>query len=220
METSPLQRRVTFGLIALVLVGLVVYLIGQRGSPAAARPDHGSHPVAGTGIQRPSPAVSTAPASSPPASGSADPGSAGSAAPDIYQWLPFTPAELGAAAGRVRLFAADYGTFSYTQSAAGYVAPLQSMCLASLAGQIEAAYSLPGVAGAREKTKQVSTGTATIQSIRAFGPGSITFVVEITEHETATSGPSETAASYAITVAGSGSSWQVTDIELASLGNS
>ena len=76
------------------------------------------------------------------------------------------------------------------------------------------------MAAARASTKQVSTGAAAIESIRAFGPSSITFIVEITEHQTATTGSSDAATSYAITLTGSGSSWQVTAIELSDLGNS
>jgi hypothetical protein len=76
------------------------------------------------------------------------------------------------------------------------------------------------VAAARAQTRQVSTGAATIESISAFGPGSITFIVEITEHQTATTGSTDVTTSYAMTLTGSGTSWQVTDIELSDLGNS
>jgi hypothetical protein len=209
MEMSSPQRRLTFGLIVLVLAGLVVYLVGSaaRGTSPPGRPAAGS----------------PAPVPSPTASAPGSPGpSAPTAAsgPDIYQWLPFTQSGLAAAASVARRFAAAYGTFSYTESGAAYAAALQQLSSASLAGQIEAAYLLPGVAASRSKTRQVSTGAATIQSIRAFGPSSITFIIEITEHQTATTGSGAAATSYAVTLTGSGSSWQVTDIELSNLGNS
>jgi hypothetical protein len=212
MDISPLQRRVTFGLIVLVLVGLGIYLLGPKPGQAAPSP-----PRRAASNSRPPATTAPVPSASVPPASSA---SSGPDSADIYQWLPFTPAGLAAAAAVARRFAADYGTFSYTQSATAYVAPLRPLSAASLVGQIEAAYSLPGVASARTTSKQVSAGVAVIQSIRAFGSSSITFLVELTEHQTATNGSSTVPASYAVTLTGSGSAWQVTDIELAGLGNS
>jgi hypothetical protein len=211
MEMSTLQRRLTFGLIVFVLAGLAVYLIGSvAGGSGSPRHQAGS--------AAPSP---PAPSPSPTSSASAAPGSAApSTGTDIYQWLPFTQSGLAAAASVAQRFGAAYGTFSYTESASGYAASLQQLSSQSLAEQIEAAYSLPGVASARTSTRQVSAGTAVIESIEAFGPGSITFIVEITEHQTATTGSSAATTSYAVTLTGSGSSWQVTNIELSDLGNS
>lgn len=210
MDITPLQRRITFGLIVFVLVALGAYLIGPaaRGSGSGARPPSGPHLT---------PSASPSPAQSAPAT-AVPSGPAGS--PDIYQWLPFTQAELAAAASRVRQFGDAYGTFSYTETAAAYIAPMAPLTSAPLAAQIKAAYSLPGVATARTSARQVSTGSTVIESLRAFGPNSLTFVVQISENMTTSSGRSQQATSYAITLTGSASSWQVTDIELASAGNS
>jgi hypothetical protein len=208
MEFSTLQRRITFGLIVFVLVALGAYLI----VPASSDAGRTDRPTAGS-----SPRPSFAPASttSPPSGGS----EASGVTADIYQWLPFTPAGLTAAAALVLKFADAYGTFSYTMAAPAYAASLQTLASAQLVGQIEAAYSAPGVAAARAKTKQVSAGTAVIESIRAFGSSSLTFVVQITEDVTTTSGRGQLVTAYAITLTGSGSHWQVTDIELAAAGN-
>jgi hypothetical protein len=213
LEITPLQRRVTFGLIVFVLVALGAYLIGplthSSGSPQPRRsapPHPASGATASLGIPAPTPAA-TAP-----------PGRARS--PDIYQWLPFTQAELGAASARVRQFGDAYGTFSYTETAAAYAATLAPLSSAALAAQIKAAYQLPGVAAARSSAHQVSTGSTLIQSLRAYGAGSLTFVVQITENMTTESGRKQQVTSYAITLTGAGSGWQVTDIELASAGNS
>jgi hypothetical protein len=81
------------------------------------------------------------------------------------------------------------------------------------------AYATPGVAGPRLREKQVSTGTARISSLRAFGSGSITFIVTINQKITSTKGVSRNTGQFAVTVSGSGRSWQVTDIELAAAGN-
>ena len=61
--------------------------------------------------------------------------------------------------------------------------------------------------------------TATILALRAFGTGSLTFVVEISQRIASAKGTSKQTTNYAVTLTGTGSSWQVNDIELASAGN-
>jgi hypothetical protein len=202
VELSPLQRRAAFGVVVLVLAALGAYLLGPvaHGSPRPSSPQRSSSPPA-----RPSPAATA----SPPPSG-----------PDIYQWLPFTQAGLAAAASVTVRFGDEYGTFSYTQSASAYGSAMQPYTAPQLLAQIEAAYAAPGVAAVRNSGKQVSAGSAVIDSIRAFGPTSLTFVVQVTQRLTELSGRSQSSASYAVTVTGSGTSWQVSDIELASAGDS
>jgi|SRR5580693_1389918 hypothetical protein len=210
METTPLQRRVTFGLVVFVLVALGAYLIGggTHGSGPAAKP---AAPAPSARTSAPSAASSSpAPQTSPVPAGT----------PNIYQWLPFTPAELGTAAATTRQFGAAYGTFTYTETPAAYLASMAPLISTELGAQIKAAYALPGVASARAQTRQVSTGAAVIESLRAFSSDSLTFVVQVTEAITARSGRSQQVNSYAITVTGSGATWQVTDVELASAGNS
>jgi hypothetical protein len=203
MDISPAARRLIFGLIVCALVGLGAYLIGPAahgaGIPAQR---HGS--PGQSAIQRQSATANTA------ASGQ----------PDIYQWLPFTPAGLAAAASIAVKFGDTYGSYSYTQNAAAYVARIVPITSPQLVSQIEAAYSVPGVAAARITRKQVAVATATIGSIRAFGPTSLTFVIQVGQQLTDTTGHSQQSTVYAVTVTRSGTSWQVTDIQLASTGNS
>ena len=204
MDLNPGARRLVFGLIVCVLVGLGAYLLRpvthSAGGPAR---DHGAAP-------QPSVAATTAGTATAPAGGQAD----------IYQWLPFTQAGLTAAASTVVRFGAAYGSYSYTQDAAAYAAPLAPITSQQLVSQIEAAYSAPGVAAARGSGKQVVSASATIGSIRAFGPSSLTFLVQVAQQLTDTTGRSQQSTVYAVTVTGSGTSWQVTDVELASAGNS
>ena len=47
---------------------------------------------------------------------------AAAGAVDIYAWLPFTQQDLAAAASVAVRFSVDYNTFTYTESAAAYVA--------------------------------------------------------------------------------------------------
>jgi hypothetical protein len=207
VEPSALQRRLAFGLIVVVLAGLATYLLGNAAHGAGQPADR---PAATATSSSPAPSIA---ASLPAASASGTPGT------DIYRWLPFSRDGLAAAASVARRFGAAYGTFSYQLTPAQYASGLQSLCSAALASRIEAAYAAPGVAAARAAAHQVSVGTASIQSIRSFGPSSLTFVVQVTEKQTSASGPGSDVTSFALTLTGGGASWQVTDIELASLGN-
>ncbi len=202
MDASPVARRVAFAVIVCVFAALGAYILGplaHRGSTPGGKPaarSSGRTPVRAQSSVR-----------------AAGPGS-------IYQWLPFTQAGLTAAAKTVVRFGDAYGTYSYSEDGAAYVAPLQPVASAQLVGQLEAAYEAPGVAATRQGERQVSVGTSTIGSIRAFGPGSLTFVVLVTQQITSAAGRSQQETDYAVTVTGSGISWQVSDVELASAGNS
>ena len=204
---SPTWRRVTFAVIVCVLVALGAYLIG----PVAHRDRQPGHRSAAAGTPRPV----TSPSS--PVAGTTRPQSG---QPDIYQWLPFTQSGLAAAAATVTRFGVAYGTYSYAESAKAYGASLRPVTSASLVDQIEAAYAAPGVASARSGVKQIAVGTATIDSINAFGPTSLTFYLQITQHVTATTGASQQSTRYSVTLTGGGATWQVTDVELATAGNS
>ena len=212
MDLTAAQRKAIFALIVVVLAGLGVYLFvpGARGSAA---------PAASASPPRHSPAASVPSPAAPTAS--PVPVAAGTpSAPDIYQWLPFTPSQLATAASVTTEFSGAYGTWSYSQNARTYIATMRSLITPELSQLLAQDYSAPGVASQRTRNKQVSAGSAVINSLRAFGPSSITFVVTISQEITDTSGRSPVNAQYAVTVASNGSSWQVNDIELASAGNS
>ena len=209
MELTPVQRLVTFVIVVLVLAGLGVYLFlpgSLNGAAAQGRssPSPSASPT--------SPAATRSPASHPAAP-------SGGSVPDIYNWLPFTPSGLASAARVTTEFATDYGTFSYRQSTGSYLAPMKPLISGQLGELLGRAYSAPGLVAARTSGKQVSVGSAVITSLRAFGPTSLTFVVTLTERTSGTKGRGQQSADYAITVTGSGSSWQVNNIELASAGN-
>lgn len=218
MEPTPGQRKAAFALIVAALAGLGIFLVrpGAAGSAAAGRT-----PAASQSASPASPAVTaTQPAATPaPATAPVTAPAAGGTA-NIYQWLPFSPPELTRAAAVAARFGALYDTFSYTESAASYVRKMRNVITGQLSGTLARAYATPGVAGPRARKKQVSAGSASISSLRAFGSASITFIVAITQKITDTGGISRSTGQYAVTVAGSGGSWQVSDIELASAGNS
>jgi hypothetical protein len=96
---------------------------------------------------------------------------------------------------------------------------MSGLITAQLGQKLENSFATLSVAQARSRQKQISTGTASIDSLRTFGASSITFVVTATQKLSGSQGSSQTSTQYAITVTNSGGSWQVYDIELASAGN-
>ncbi len=139
---------------------------------------------------------------------------------NIWAWLPFTQQDLAQAASVTTKVAVDYDTYSYTETPQAYVATMGNLISADLAATIKQAYALPGVATLRTNEKQVSTGTAVINSLRAFGPSSLIFVVTAGQRLVSGGQISTNSTQYAITVTGSAGQWQVSDIEPANAGNS
>jgi hypothetical protein len=80
-------------------------------------------------------------------------------------------------------------------------------------------FATPGVAKIRTRQKQIATGAGQITAIRTFGASNITFLVTINQKVTGTQGTKRTATSYAVTVTGAATNWQVDDVQLASAGN-
>jgi hypothetical protein len=144
---------------------------------------------------------------------------------NIYQLLPFSQADLTEAAGVVRRFCSDYATYSYTESAGSYVGRMRGLITPELAATLAQDYATPGVAQTRTQQKQTATGSGAITALRAFGASSLTFLVALNQKTSSTPQGGTTKAhtasgDYAITIARSGSGWQVNDIQLASAGNS
>ncbi|HEY1644480.1 MAG TPA: hypothetical protein VGG35_27700 [Streptosporangiaceae bacterium] len=223
MELTAAQRRIVFALVVLVLAGLGAYLLTTTGHrTAASRAAQGGPAGQGAGGAAAPPAstppAASAPVTSPPASPTVTTPTA-TRAPDIYQWLPFSKSGLASAASVAVKFGAAYGTFSYTEKTTAYVGSMRSLITPQLSGQISAAYAAPGVASLRARRKQVSAGSARITSLRAYGPSSLTFIVSVTEQITATKGGGPLTTSYAVTLTGGDTSWQVSGLEYEGAGN-
>jgi hypothetical protein len=210
MDLSPGQQKAVFVLVVVVLAALGYWLILPKLSH--------SH-----GQALPSPSAA-APASTPTQASQAVPPPTVTASPaatgglDIYSWLPFTQQGLADAAAVTVKFLVAYDTYSYTENAASYVGAMNGLITGQLATTLRDLYATPGVARVRTDQKQVSTGTAVINSLRAFGPSSLTFIVTGTQHLATSKGASNGSEQYAITVTRSGNSWQVNDIQLSSVG--
>ena len=218
MDLSPGQQKAVFVLVVVVLAALGYWLIlpkidHSHGSAQAATSPAPSAPGSVAG---------SVPASQVPqgATPTTTPSPAASGTVNIYSWLPFTQQGLAAAAAVTVKFGADYNTYSYTENASGYVGTMNGLITGQLAATLRGLYSTPGVAKVRTAQKQVSTGTAAINSLRTFGPSSLTFIVTAGQHLVTSQGTSNASTQYAITVTGSGTSWQVNDIELSNVGQS
>ena len=213
MDLTSRQRQLVFAITVVALAGLGFFLLhsGISGHHSPKPP-----PRAPAAASSPAPASApAAPTTSPTQAGNS---ATASSKVNIYQWLPFTQSQLAKAANVVTQFAADYGTFSYQQTPAAYTARMQGLITGQLAQVIGRAYATPGVAKIRTRQKQVSTGSADIDSLRAFGSSSLTFVVTIHQKITGTH-PGQQSTQYAVTASDSSGGWRVTDIELASSGN-
>jgi hypothetical protein len=210
MDLSPGQRKAAFAVIVAALAGLAVFLLVPGSPSAGTRPGPQGPPGRPpASAAAPTPASSAA-AISPPPGG----------AVDIYHLLPFTQAGLDAAAAVVRSFATDYATYAYSESAASYVGRMKGLVTAELAARLARGYATPGVAQLRAQQKRSAVGSGRITALRAYGPSSLIFLVAITQKTSSSQGASTLTTGYAVTVTGAGTSWQVSDIELATAGNS
>ena len=215
MDLSPGQQKAVFVLVVVVLAALGYWLLLPKLSHS-----HGSAQAATSPAATPSGSVppSQVPQGATPTTVPASPAASGSV--NIYSWLPFTQQGLAAAAAVTVKFAADYNTYSYTEDASAYVATMNGLITGQLATTLRGLYSTPGVAKVRTDQKQVSTGTAVIDSLRTFGPSSLTFVVTAGQHLVTSRATTNGSTQYAITVTGSGTSWQVNDIQFSNVGQS
>lgn len=226
MDAASFTRRAAFAVIVCALAALGAWMLGSparhggagRRAPAAvASPRPAPRRSAEVPATSPAVVAPTVPATPPAPVAAATPGQ-----PGIYSWLPFSPAGLNAAAATAVRFARAYATYSAAETGPAYAASLQPLAEADLVAELEAAYEAPGVAADRRAGGQSATATAVISAIRALGPGSLTFVVQLTQRLSGADGggTQDAVTSYAVTVSGSALTWLVSNIELAAAGNS
>jgi len=214
MELTPGQRKAAFAAIAAILLALGAFLVFSRGqgTPAAQTAAHRAGSPAATPASQPphSPAAAPSPAAGQPTASNVD----------IFRLLPFSRAALGRAVAVAQRFAAAYGTYSYQESAGRYAATMRGLASPELTASLARSYATPGVAQIRTRQQQVSAGQGTVTALRAFGPSSITFLATVVQRITENQGHSQQSGRYAITVSNVTGRWQVSDIQLASAGNS
>ena len=218
-KRRPASGRRSSSLVVLGLAGLGIFLVrpGASGSAAPAQSPSASRSPAATAS--PPPAVTQSPAATPaPSTAPAPaPGSAGTA--DIYQWLPFTPSELTSRRGGypVRRSLRD---LLLHRERDRIRARMRNVITSQLSEVLARAYATPGVAGPRARQKQVSA--ATVEHQRAARVRLEQHHVHRRDRTRRSPAPRESAGAPRSTpspLTGSGGSWQVSDIELASAGN-
>lgn len=224
MDLSPGRQRGLFVVVVIALAALGIYLIGTGGHHAASGTPASSKtpaPVSSSGAG----ATAAAPPSVEPGTTTLPPPAGTTSAKgqaNIYDWLPFSQADLTSAAKATLAFAAAYGTWSYTETPTAYAAKMSNLVTGQLANTLKASYATPQIAQQRAKNKQVSQGSGGIAQVRSFTSGSrsITFLVNIAQKLTSAQGTSTTTTQYAITCVPGPGNWEVNDIEYASAGNS
>jgi hypothetical protein len=203
VELSPARQKALFVVIVVVLAvlgyALVVPALHKHSTAAPA----------------PSPSVTP---SAPATTASAAPVAVQSSGVNIYSWLPFNQQDLAEAATVATQFGVDYNTYTYTENANGYTSKMGDLITGELAEILQNAYSTQGNASLRTGQKEVSSGSAAITSLRAFGQTSLTFVVTLGQRLVSSKGTTSSSMQYAVTLTGSGTNWQVSDIEYASVG--
>jgi hypothetical protein len=217
MELSTGQQRALFVVVVILLAGLGIYLVGpaRHHGPTAAPSASTSAAAAATSAPPSAVQPTFSPAPTSLAGGASAAGSV-----NIYNWLPFTQQDLTQASQATLAFAADYGTYSYTETPTAYADKMTNLVTAEFAATLKADYAAAGFAAQRSAQKQLSSSSGGIASIRSFGSGSITFVVNIAQKLTTTKGSATTTTQYAVTLVSAAGGWQVNDLEYANAGNS
>ena len=90
-------------------------------------------------------------------------------------------ARLEAATTIAGRFAAGYDTWSWSQPTPAWLAHLRPMITNGLYAALARAASIPAVVAQRDATRQASVGTLKGMAIRDLSPGSITFVVTVSQ---------------------------------------
>ncbi|HEX3957878.1 MAG TPA: hypothetical protein VHZ03_14765 [Trebonia sp.] len=216
MQLSTGQQRALFVVLVILLAGVGIYLLGPgRNHGAAASPAASVTPAAATSSPTPTPqAVPSAELAPTPV---AAPTTVKSA--NIYNWLPFTQQDLNESANVALAFAADYETFSYTDSAATYgqrMAKVVTSGSGQLLPSLESGFAPPAVQQQRDQQHLVSKSSGTIVRISSFGASSqatITFVIDITVAKTANGTTTTTSNPWDVTTVEVAGGWQVNNIE-------
>jgi hypothetical protein len=207
MDLNPRQQKFAFAVIVVMLAGLGVYLVLPKATA-------GPHTPASTPT-----APATAPVSTPPTQPVATPTPSPSTAVNIFQWLPFTQNDLVKAATVATQAASYYETYRYDENAATYGNRMSGLVTSQYLQVLESDYSTFGVAKQRTKNKEISSANAVINSLRAFGGSSLTFVITINQRIQSTTGTKTPSTQFAVTVVNNGGTWQVNQIQPASAGN-
>jgi hypothetical protein len=195
MNLTDRQRKLLFAGLVAVLTLAGVYLTLATPEQDADRPE-----------PRPStPAGPSGPAAPPPGISSAvTPGNF-----DLYRLLPFSQQEFAVAADLARRFTAAHGSYRFDEDPKVWVGRLAGMVTDQLRGELERAFSSPGLLDERRRLQTVATGTATLDRVRDIEDNSIIFLVTGKQQVTKGGRTAQDSRRYAVTVARDGGSLRV-----------
>jgi hypothetical protein len=198
MELTDRQRKLLFAGLVVLLAAAGVFLTIGGGGHRHASAKHAATPT-------PS-ASQAAPVTGPPASGpTPSPGTY-----DIYSMLPFTQKDFSTAADVARRFTIAYGTYRYDEAPTAYINRLSGMVTPDLQAQLQQGAAAPGVIAQRQQDQEVSTSTATLDSLRDIAKDQLIFLATGKQHITTTGGKaSDSSQQYAVTMTRSGGGWVV-----------
>jgi hypothetical protein len=135
-----------------------------------------------------------------------------------YRLLPVTASQLAAATATAAAFASAYGTYSYAQPPAAYLARLRPYTAPELQAELAQAAATPGLLEQRDRQRASATATAAAAGIRDIAGTTVTVIVTARQVTRPPAAGTAAVQQYAVTVVLSGSRWQAWDIEPASAG--
>lgn len=137
---------------------------------------------------------------------------------DVYDYLPLTRKELGAAADLARRFTESYGTFRYDEEPAAFAGRLGAFSTDEFAAQLTRAVTDPELVRRNRADQVVSRASARVETIRDMTAGQVVFVVGSVRHVTGRNGEKDESNRFAVTVIKVGGDWRIYDLGLADEG--
>ena len=135
-----------------------------------------------------------------------------------YRLLPVTASQLAGAAATAAAFTSAYGTWSYAQPPAAYLARLRPYTALELQAELAQAAVTPGLLEQRDRQRASATASAAAAGIRDIAGTTVTVIVTARQVTRPPAAGTAAVRQYAVTVVLSGGRWQAWDIELASAG--
>jgi hypothetical protein len=166
----------------------------------------------------PAPAPAACPAAAPEAVPEAVPAAPPGPPGAAYRLLPVTAGQLGRAAAVAAAFTSAYGTYSYAQPAAAYLARLRPYTAPELQAELARAAATPGLLEQRDRQRASATTTATATGIRDIAGTTVTVIVTARQVTRPPAAGSTSVQQYAVTVIPAGTGWQAWDIQPADAG--
>lgn len=206
-ELNDRQRKLAFAGIVVALAFVGIYLTLPSPGSSAKHPTSRPTAVGDTGVP-------AGPSTTPP-------GISTSISPDtfdIYRLLPFSKQDFAASADVGQRFMVAYETYRFDETPQAYAQRFQGLATTDLLNQLVQDSAAPGRIDQRKRDQEVAQGSATIDSVKTFGPTSITFLITGHQQLTKTSRTTQVNQQFAVTVARVGTSWETYSVELSNIG--